>query len=176
MERREALMAQQAGQQSGQYTGRFRNDINSKTLPVDLANPHVWIVYLHMYALKGKGRASADAFSDVQTEALQASGEQDDYDGQNDADDGYDQSHLRTQASQHATPAISIDDAGAVPSLPRAKASQTPLSITSVKGRFKDIMRHLKLLYIDVPAETVQKTISIIDNLGRQGYYPTGQL
>ncbi|SJX62596.1 uncharacterized protein SRS1_10784 [Sporisorium reilianum f. sp. reilianum] len=171
MERREALMAQQTGQQ----TGRFKDDINSKTLPVDLANPHVWTVYLHMYALQGKGRASARG-RNVQTEALQASGEQDDYDGQNDEDDGYDQSHLRTQASQHATPAISIDDAGAVPSLPRAKASQTPLSITSVKGRFKDIMRHLKLLYIDVPAETVQKTISIIDNLGRQGYCPTGQL
>lgn len=60
MERREALVAQQVAQQTIQQTGQFRNNINSKTLPADLANPHVLIAYLHMYALKGKGRMNAD--------------------------------------------------------------------------------------------------------------------
>ncbi|CDU25966.1 uncharacterized protein SPSC_06137 [Sporisorium scitamineum] len=123
MERREALVAQQVAQQTIQQTGQFRNNINSKTLPADLANPHVLIAYLHMYALKGKGRMNADKVAHTnlrgsertdRAEALQANfafddsdEEQDDFDEEDGQDDEYAdgqaESQISTQADQHAT-------------------------------------------------------------------------
>ncbi len=197
----------------------LRLELEAGSMPEAIRDPHVWIVYLHIYALSGRGRVDEDHVAhtnvrasypghrsstagssrladvsvgvqntpdsirpigrlpqlsaDLSLSSAQMESMRSNFD--NEELDDMDMASIDGEGSGSA-PVLAAADLQMARKLPRPIAGSTPLAIGTIKCRFNDIVRHLMILGIKINEETRSNVVRIIEHLGREGYYPTGQL